>query len=332
MMRNLITDVPGILVGHAHDPGLGSGVTAVILDPPAVASAAVIGGAPGTRETDLLAPDAAVEAVDAIALSGGSAFGLDAAAGIQAWARERGRGFAIGPVRVPIVPAAICFDLLNGGDKNWGRHPPYRELGFAAAEAAAVDFSLGSVGAGYGATTVDLKGGVGSASAVLPSGHRVGALAVVNALGSALANEGPHFLAAPYEVEDEFGGLGLPPDLRLRAPRWKGGAQPATTLAVVATDAVLTKAQARRLAFAAQGGLARSLTVAHALLDGDTVFTVATGRRGLDGGASDLVAIGAAAAACLARAVARGVYEARSWPGSIPSWSERFGSPGRNGA
>jgi L-aminopeptidase/D-esterase-like protein len=324
--RNLITDVPGLAVGHAHDARLASGVTVLVLDPPALASVAVMGGAPGTRETDLLAPDGVVEAVDAIALAGGSAFGLDAAAGVQAWARERGRGFAVGAVRVPIVPAAICFDLLNGGDKDWGRHPPYRELGFAAAQSAGEEFDLGSAGAGYGATTVDLKGGVGSASAVTAGGFRVGALAVVNAIGSAVANGGPHFLAAPYEVGREFGGLGLPPDLRLRVPGWKGGGQPATTLAVVATDAILSKAQARRLAVAAQGGLARSLTIAHALLDGDTVFSVATGRRPLADPIGDMIAIGSAAATCLARAVARGVYEARPWAGSLPSWRDRFGT------
>jgi L-aminopeptidase/D-esterase-like protein len=323
--KNLITDVPGLRVGHAHDTRVASGVTVLVLDPPTVASVAVMGGAPGTRETDLLTPDAVVEAADAIVLAGGSAFGLDAAAGVQAWAREQGRGFAVGPVRVPIVPAAICFDLLNGGDKDWGRHSPYRELGFVAAEAASETFDLGSAGAGYGATTVDLKGGVGSASAITASGFRVGALAVVNAIGSTVANGGPHFLAAPYEEGSEFGGLGLPPGLRLRAPGWKGGGQPATTLAVVATDAVLTKAQARRLALAAQGGLARSLTIANALFDGDIVFSLATGRRPLGDPAHDMVAIGAAAATCLARAVARGVYEAQSWPGSMPSWRDRFG-------
>jgi L-aminopeptidase/D-esterase-like protein len=322
-MRNLVTDIPGLLVGHAHDERLASGVTAILFDPPAIASVAVVGGAPGMRETDLLAPEAAVEAVDAIVLAGGSAFGLEAAAGVQAWLRERGRGFPVGPVRVPIVPAAICFDLLNGGDKDWGRHAPYRELGHAAAAAAGEAFALGTAGAGYGATTVDLKGGVGSASAVTGAGHRVGALAVVNALGSAVANGGPHFLAAPYEVGEEFGGLGLPPGLRLDAPRWKGGA-PATTLALVATDAALTKAQARRLALAAQGGLARALTLSHALMDGDTVFAASTGRRPVSE-PGELVGLGAAAATCLARAVARGVHAAHALPGGQSAWRDLFG-------
>src|SRR5437660_2799655 len=139
-MRNLITDVVGLKVGHADDATLASGVTAIIFDEPAVASGDVRGGAPGTRDTELLAPDETVERVDAIVLSGGSAFGLDAPGGAQAWLREQGRGFAVGPVRVPIVPGAILFDLLNGGDKNWGRCPPYRDLGYAAAANLGRDF------------------------------------------------------------------------------------------------------------------------------------------------------------------------------------------------
>src|SRR5919202_6345398 len=181
--RNLITDVAGLRVGSAHDANLRSGVTAVIFERPAVAAVDVRGGGPGTRETDLLALENTVEAVDALVLAGGSAFGLDAAGGVQAWLRERGRGFAVGPVRVPIVPAAILFDLLNGGDKDWGRFAPYRELGVAAAEAAGPDFALGSAGAGFGATTDALRGGLGSASAASSEGVRVGALVAVNAAG-----------------------------------------------------------------------------------------------------------------------------------------------------
>src|SRR6185503_11448142 len=163
--RNLITDVEGVRVGHADDDKLGSGATVVLFDRPAVAAADLRGGGPGTRESALLDPAMTVERIDAIALAGGSAFGLDAASGVQAWLREQGRGFAVREARVPIVPAAILFDLLNGGDKDWGRYPPYRELGYAAIANAATDFALGSVGAGHGATTADLKGGLGSASA-----------------------------------------------------------------------------------------------------------------------------------------------------------------------
>src|SRR5277367_2311377 len=183
-MRNLITDVPGLKVGHAEDLRLGSGATAVIFDEPAVASIDVRGGGPGTRETALLDPAQTVQGIDAITLSGGSAFGLDAASGVQAWLREQGRGFVVRTARVPIVPAAILFDLLSAGDKDWGRFPPYRELGYAAASSAAADFMLGSVGAGTGATTVNCKGGIGSASAQTPEGHVIGALAAVNAVGS----------------------------------------------------------------------------------------------------------------------------------------------------
>src|SRR5579871_3536189 len=168
MLRNLITDVPGVKIGHAEDLRLGSGTTAVIFDEPAIGSVDLRGGGPGTRETALLDPAQTVEGVDAIALSGGSAFGLDAASGVQAWLKEQGRGFAVRTARVPIVPAAILFDLLSGGDKDWGRYPPYRDLGYAAAAAAGTDFTLGSVGAGTGAATVNCKGGVGSASAQTP--------------------------------------------------------------------------------------------------------------------------------------------------------------------
>src|SRR6476646_2687025 len=169
-MRNLITDIPGLGVGHAEAAALGSGTTVVVFDAPVVASVDVRGGGPGTRETALLDPAQTVEGIDAIVLSGGSAFGLDSASGVQAWLREKGRGFQVREARVPIVPGAILFDLLSGGDKNWGRFPPYRDLGYEAAKIAAKDFALGSVGAGLGATTVNLKGGIGSASAKTRSG------------------------------------------------------------------------------------------------------------------------------------------------------------------
>src|SRR5262252_4451633 len=187
-LRNLITDVSGVRVGHAGDAKLGSGVTAIVFDRPMVASVDVRGGGPGTRETALLDPAQTMEGIDAIALSGGSAFGLDAASGVQAWLREQGRGFQVREARVPIVPGAILFDLLNGGDKRWDRYPPYRELGYAAIAGAAKTFALGSVGAGLGATTVNLKGGLGSASAMTEAGITVGALAAVNAAGSAVVD------------------------------------------------------------------------------------------------------------------------------------------------
>src|SRR5215469_2442338 len=209
-VRNLITDVPGLKVGHAEDMRLGSGATAIVFDAPAVGSIDVRGGGPGTRETALLDPAQTVEGIDAIVLSGGSAFGLDAASGAQAFLKEQGRGFAVRTARVPIVPAAVLFDLLAAGDKEWSRFPPYRELGYQAAASAAEDFALGSVGTGTGATTVSFKGGVGSASALTPDGHTVGALAAVNAVGSVTIDRGPWFWAAPFERDAEFGGRGLP--------------------------------------------------------------------------------------------------------------------------
>jgi D-aminopeptidase len=326
VLRNLITDVPGVLVGNADEAGVASGVTAIVFEAPAVASIDVRGGGPGTRETALLDPAQTVQGIDAIALSGGSAFGLDAGSGVQAWLAERGRGFAVRTARVPIVPGAILFDLLNGGDKAWGRFPPYRELGYAAAARAGSDFALGSSGAGLGATTVNLKGGLGSASATC-GGFTVGALAAVNAVGSAVIGGGPWFWAAPFEQEAEFGGRGFPwplPDGAL-APVTKGTPQASTTLAVVATDATLTKAGARRLAIMAQTGLSRALYPVHTPLDGDVVFAAATGRKP----APDPVALselGTAAANCLARAVARGVHEAAALPflGALPAWRDRF--------
>ena len=326
-MRNLITDVPGILVGHAEDRRLASGVTAIVFEQPAVASIDVRGGGPGTRETALLDPAQTVEGIDAIVLSGGSAFGLDAASGVQAWLAEQGRGFAVRSARVPIVPGAILFDLLNGGDKDWGRFPPYRELGYEAAGRAAKDFALGSVGAGLGATTVNLKGGVGSASQTC-HGFTVGALAAVNAAGSTVVGGGPWFWAAPFEQGKEYGGRGFPAALPAGAiePLTKASPQASTTLAVVATDAALSKAQAKRMAVMAQTGLARAIYPVHTPLDGDVVFAAATGHKPLADPLLGLTALGTAAANCLARAVARGVCAAIALPfaDALPSWRDRF--------
>jgi D-aminopeptidase len=328
-LRNLITDVAGVKVGHAQDMRLGSGSTAIIFDEPAVGSVDLRGGAPGTRESALLDPAQTVEGIDAITLSGGSAFGLDAASGVQAWLREQGRGFAVGPARVPIVPAAIVFDLNNGGDKNWGRFPPYRELGYAAAASAAADFGLGCVGAGTGPTTVNCKGGLGSSSAQSAEGHIVGALAVVNAVGSVIVGSGPWFWAAPFEQRGEFGGLGLPNPFPADAlePRTKITPRVSTTLVAVATDAVLSKAQAKRLAIMAQSGLSRAIYPVHTPLDGDVVFAVSTRRKPLADPMLALTRLGALAANVVARAIARGVFEASTlpFPGAVRSWKDQFG-------
>ncbi len=251
-MSGSLTDIAGIRVGHAEDRRALSGVTAIVFDAPTVAGVDIRGGGPGTRETDLLDPERTVPGVDALVLSGGSVFGLDAASGVTAWLAETGRGFAVGPARVPIVPAAILFDLLNGGDKAWGRDPPYRDLGFtAAAKADTGPVAMGSVGAGLGARTANIKGGLGSASATVEgTGLRVAALVAVNALGRVTVGDGPHFWAAPFEIGAEFGGLGSPATPPPGAFAWRVKPMPGanTTIAVVATDARLTKAEARRLA------------------------------------------------------------------------------------
>jgi D-aminopeptidase len=327
--RNLITDVPGVRVGNAQNAQLASGVTVVLFDEPAIASIDVRGGGPGTRETDLLDPQMAVQRIDAITLSGGSAYGLDAASGAQAYLREQGRGYQVGAARVAIVPGAILFDLLNGGDKDWGRYPPYRELAYAAAANAGPEFALGSVGAGTGATTVNLKGGLGSASARTPDGFIVGALAAVNAAGSIVVGDGPWFWAAPFEADGEFGGRGFPSPLPPGAlePRTKGALRQNTALVVVATDAALTKAQAKRLAVTAQDGIARAGYPVHTSLDGDVVFAAATGAKPLADPTFAFMRLGALAANVVARAVARGVYEATALPfaGALPSWRDKFG-------
>lgn len=323
--RNLITDVAGLLVGQAQDHALRSGVTVLTAARAFTAAVHVMGGAPGTRETDLLAPDRLVQQVDALVLAGGSAFGLDAASGVMDALAAAGRGHAVGPARVPIVPAAILFDLLNGGAKAWAVNP-YRALGAAALAAAGVDFALGSAGAGTGATTARLKGGLGSASAMTAGGFSVGALVAVNAVGGVTVGDGPHFWAAPWEVGAEFGGLGPAPTYPLGlVTKLDARAGMATTIAIVATDAALTRAQATRLAVAAHDGIARAVVPAHTLADGDLVFAAATGARALADPILDQIALGHAAACCLARAIARAVFLASPAPGDpVPAWRDRF--------
>jgi L-aminopeptidase/D-esterase-like protein len=331
-MKNLLTDIAGVRVGHADDARLASGVTAVIFDTPAVAAIDVRGGGPGTREGALLDLANTVERIDALALAGGSAFGLEAGGGVQAWLAEHGRGFRIREAVIPIVPGAICFDLLNGGDKAWGRFAPYRDLGYAAAANAGADFAHGSAGAGLGATTANFKGGIGSASAATPDGVKVAALAVVNAVGTVTVGDGPWFWAAPFEVDGEYGGRGLPPSFtpQMLAMRLKGGAAATsvenTTLAVVVTDAILTKPQAKRLAMIAQTGFARAIYPVHAPLDGDVLFAAATGEKPIDP-LVGLTELGMIAANAVARAIARGVYAATAlpFPDALPAWKDRFG-------
>ena len=324
--RNLITDVAGLRVGHAHDAQVRTGTTVLVGERPFTAGLHVMGGAPGTRESDLLAPDKLVQEVDALVLSGGSAFGLGAADGVMEGLRAQGRGFAVGDIRVPIVPGAILFDLLNGGDKGWDQSP-YPRLGRAALEAAAAEFGIGSAGAGYGAMTGNLKGGIGSASAVLENGLTVGALVAVNALGSVTVGDGAQFWAAPYELDGEFGGLGAATRFDPQAePRPEKRAGEATTIAIVATDAALTQAQCTRLATAAHDGMARAIVPSHTPLDGDLVFAAATGANPLSDPLTDTFQLGHAAACCLARAIARAIFAATPMAGDPqPCWQSRFG-------
>ena len=323
--RNLITDIPGLKVGNAQDAAFKTGTTVVTADRPFTAAVHVMGGAPGTRETDLLAPDKLVPTVDALFLSGGSGFGLDAGTGIMQALRDAGRGFPVGDQKVPIVPGAILFDLINGGDKSW-TDSPYPALGKAAYAAAAPDFKLGSAGAGTGALSMMHKGGLGSASAMMADGSVVGALVAVNAIGSVTVPGTRHFWAAPFEVGDEFGGLGPSTatdmgDL-VASPR-AAAIHAATTIAIVGTSAPLTKAQCHRVAIAAHDGMARAIVPSHTPFDGDLVFALSTGDTARPVDDAALLAIGHAAAICLARAIARGIYHATPEPGDLlPCWSE----------
>lgn len=328
--NNLITDVDGILVGNAENAALRSGCTVILPKARAVAGADVRGGAPGTRETDLLDAACLVEQVDAIVLSGGSVYGLDAASGVTGVLGAQGRGYGMGDATVvaPIVPAAILFDLTNGGDKTWGDTPPYNALGRAAVAAISPTFALGNVGAGLGARAGNIKGGLGSASAVSDDGLQVGAVIAVNPFGSVLVPGSNSFWAAPYEMEGEFGARGWPADMaqvtqinpligtKGEAAALAGGN---TTIGCIAVNADLTPAEARRVAIMAQDGLARAIRPIHTPFDGDVLFVLATATRPLGHELRPrlILQLGAIAADCVARAVARGVYEAETLGDSV---------------
>ena len=341
--RNLITDVAGLSIGNAQDMRALTGVTVLLTEEPGTAAMDVRGGAPGTRESDALDPRHLLEGrVDAIVLSGGSVYGLDAPSGVTQWLGKQGRGFAFPGLSVtaPIVPGAILFDLANGGEKYWAdggaEEPPYRALGYAACEVAGAEFALGNAGAGLGAVAGTYKGGLGSASAVTADGITVGALVAVNAVGSPVMPGTDCFWAAPFELDNEFGGR-----------RWNGEGAPAaldplegsklavrgemtsrenTTIGIIATDAALDATAMHRIAVMAHDGFARALRPAHAPMDGDAIFALSTGKKPLDPAARslDIARLGAIAADCMARAIARGVFEAESL-GAIPSWAARHG-------
>ena len=327
--RNLITDVPGIRVGQAEDRLARTGVTVVLPDGQARGAVDVRGGAPGTRETDALDPMGLAGRVDAVVLSGGSAFGLDSASGVMAWLSENGRGFELRPdiPRVPIVPAAILFDLASGG-----RFAPevFPALGRKAVASASADFALGNAGAGYGAIAGAYKGGIGSASAIIDDTVTVGAIAAVNAAGSPLIPGTDVFWAFPLEQDGEFGGKRLGPSFKgadLDLPSdGKGRLRPAanTTIAVVATDADVTAIELKRIAIMAVDGFARALRPTHTPVDGDTVFALTTGDKRLQGDrAREIARLGSVAADCVSRSIARGVYAAETL-GAIKSYRETF--------
>lgn len=323
--KNAITDIDGLRVGNAHDAAIKTGTTVLLPDDPITASVHVMGGAPGTRETDLLAPDKTVDAVHAIVLSGGSAFGLDAASGVMDELANDRIGFEVGPAIVPIVPAAILFDLLNGGEKAWPSNP-YRALGQAAYQNAADQLQCGTIGAGFGATAGRLKGGLGTASLVLDSGITVGALVACNALGNACGADG-HFHAAPFEMDSEFGGMGQGPKEPIAASfANKLDAMENTTIAIVATDAALDKPACHRMAVAAHDGMARAVQPAHTPMDGDLIFAASTGAKTLGNPAHDMLEIGHAASLCLARAIARGIMHATPETDDLfPAWASLYG-------
>jgi L-aminopeptidase/D-esterase-like protein len=319
--RNLITDVPGLMVGNAGDLDAISGVTVILPGDRTVAAVDVRGGGPGTRETDALAPENLVGSIDAIVLAGGSVFGLDAAGGVTAHLAARGRGFGMPGTAFlsPIVPAAILFDLTNGGNKAWGTDPPYRRLGLEALNAAAADFELGNAGAGLGARAGSLKGGLGSVSTVTHDGLIVGALVAANPFGSTLIPGTRTFWAWPFAQNGELGDQ-QPPLLSGGIPLdWPDDTKNPTlgrtntTIGLVATNAALTTAEAKRVAIMAQDGFARACRPMHTPVDGDVLFALATCDWILPEPRALAVArIGMIAADCAARALARGVYEARS--------------------
>jgi L-aminopeptidase/D-esterase-like protein len=329
-----ITDVAGILVGQHHrldpeatmDAGWASGVTVVLTPPGTVGAVDCRGGAPGSRETDLLDPANSVRYVDAVLLAGGSAYGLAAADGIMRWLEEHERGVATSGGVVPIVPAAVIFDLDVG---DWS-HRPTGEFGYAACQAAGTDVALGTVGAGVGACAGVLKGGVGTASTTLPSGVTVGALVVVNSAGNVI-DQATGLPWVTYLV-DEL-GLTTPPDEQVAALGQLESPLSSlnTTIAVVASDAALSPAGCQQVARAAHDGLARSIRPAHTAVDGDMVFALATGAVEVPPSADTpaafspetalATAVGAAAADCLARAVLVAVIGAESVAG-IPTYRD----------
>ena len=320
--RNGLGDVAGLTVGHAEDHRARTGVTVVLAERAAMAAVDVRGGAPGTINTDILRPGGLIAKVDAVVLSGGSVFGLEAAAGLTAWLAQQGRGFLDWGPCLPIVTGAILFDLVNGGDKEWGGTPPYRALAQRAAEAAVPEARLGNVGAGLGAVAGGFKGGIGTASAVdHATGITVAALVAVNSVGSVTMPGSRTMWAWHLEQAGELGGQSAPTDATGHAFETKRGIGMNTTIGVVATDAALDPGATQRLAAMAQGGYAYAIRPIYTPYDGDTLFALATGTVRLPDKPDALVRLGAIAADVVARAVMRGVYEADGL-GGIPGYRD----------
>jgi L-aminopeptidase/D-esterase-like protein len=327
---NTLCDVAGLSIGTAEDIDALTGVTVIVPETRAVCAATVLGGGPGTRETDSLASENLVDAVDAVVLAGGSVYGLAAADGVTAAMGAEGRGFGLidlpGVPLSPVIPAAILYDLANGGNKAWGDAPPYAALGKRAYAARSRDVKLGNVGAGFGAKAGALKGGQGSASIVTNDGFTVAALVCVNSWGSTTMPGQRAFWAAPFEIDGEFGGV-APQTTRFDLEDWGGAkfsTQPRanTTIACVAVDATLTPAETKRIAQMASAGLARAIRPVFAPFDGDVVFALATGAKPTpEPRALAIARFGALAADCLTRAVARGVYSAASI-GAHTAWRD----------
>ena len=328
---NSICDVAGVRVGCAEDAAAQTGVTVIVPDNRAVCGVDVRGGGPGTRETDALAPENLVDAIDAVVFAGGSVYGLAAADGVAAAMGAENRGFALvdapGVPRSPVIPAAILYDLANGGNKAWGDAPPYAALGRRAYAARDAKVPLGNAGAGLGARAGALKGGQGSASIVTADGFTVGALACVNSFGSATMPYQRAFWAHAFEIDGEFGAVAPDANAAFDAEDWHGAKlNPApranTTIACIALDATLTPSEAKRVAQMASAGIARAIRPVFAPFDGDVVFALATGAKPTpEPRALAITRFGALAADCLTRAIARGVYEAQALAGA-PAWRD----------
>jgi len=313
---NSILDAGGLQIGQAHDVDVKTGVTVIVPDAPARCAVDVRGGGPGSRELAALQDGGLIDRVHAVVLAGGSVYGLAAADGVTAWLGAQRRGYAPGPEPIPvspIVPSAILFDNANGGDKDWGTEPPFRELGLDAVSGMCGHLSNGSFGAGFGATAGLYPGGLGTASEQVGD-ITVGAVIAANPVGSPYMPGTDCFWAWPYEVDGEFGGKRLPKNYALteavdtKLAVLKAAGQ-STVIGVVAVSADLSQKQLKRLAIMAQDGIPMAVQPAHTPLDGDTIFALATGDAPCELPVH-LAELGAAAARCVARALTRGVYEA----------------------